>query len=268
MSRSLIIFIAALPIAAPIAAQTTVSERVSRSGPAAELSSGLEVKEGSYGTNEKLKTMSVTNSAHVQTGRLQLSASLPYVRAEGPGNLVGGGRLIGLPIIVDPKRPAARSRRDGLGDLRAGAALSLPTPGVGLSVSGEVKLPTASRAKGLGTGATDVAVGAELSKQFGPVTPFVGVAYNMPGDPEGLELRNALSAQAGAAVQMSPKLRGHIAYGHAQSVSRELKEERQISTGVNASLSNAFSLGLYGSAGLSPSAPDIGAGVRLGFRIR
>ena len=267
MPRQLIILIAALPLAPPLAAQTT-AQRVARSGPAAELSTGLEIKEGNYGTDQRLKTMSVTNNLHVQSGRLQLSASLPYVRVEGPGNLVGGGGLLGLPIIIDPRRPAARTKREGLGDLRAGAALSLPTPGVGLTLSGEVKLPTASRSKGLGTGATDVAVGAELSKRLGPLTPFVGVAYNMPGDPEGLELRDALSAQAGAAVQMSPKLRGHIAYGHAQSVSPELTEERQISTGVNASLSKALSLGLYGSAGLSETAPDIGAGMQLRFRIR
>lgn len=268
MPRQLIIFFVALPLAAPLAAQTQGSQRVARSGPAAELSTGLEIKEGSYGTNERLKTVSVPNSVRVASGRLQLSASLPYVRVEGPGNLVGGGGLLGLPIIIDPKRPATRSRRQGIGDLRAGAAYTLPTPGVGLAVSGEVKLPTASRAKALGTGATDLAVGAELSKRLGPVTPFVGVAYNMPGDAEGYKLRNALSAQAGAAVQMSPKVRAHVAYGYAQSVSAQVEEERQISTGINASLSKAVTLGFYGSAGLSETAPDVGAGIQLGFRIR
>lgn len=268
MSRSLIVFFAALPFAAPLAAQPTVPERVARSGWVAELSSGLEIKEGSYGTNERLKTIAIPNALHLQSGRLQLSASLPYVRIKGPGNLVGGGGLLGLPIIVDPTRPSVRTRRQGVGDLRAGAAYTLPTSGIGLTLSGEVKLPTASRTKGLGTGATDFAAGAELSKRLGAVTPFVGVGYNVPGDPEGFELRNAVSAQAGAAVQMSSDVRGHVAYSYARSVSPELKGERQISTGLNANLSKSFALGVYGSAGLSETAPDIGAGMQLRLRIR
>src|SRR3546814_21014295 len=56
----------------------------------------------------------------------------------------------------------------------------------------------------------DYAVGAELSKTFVSVTPSVGVGYTMPGDPEAFELRNSLSARAGAAVQMARRVRGHV----------------------------------------------------------
>jgi hypothetical protein len=269
MSRSLIFAVAALPLAMPLAAQTAgTAERQARSVPGAQLVTGLEYKKGSYGTSERLETFSAPNSLHVSKGQLQFSASLPYVRIDGPANLVGGGGLLGLPIIIDPTRPGTRSRRQGIGDLRAAAAYTLPTSSVGMTFSGEVKLPTASRRKGLGTGATDLALGAELSKSIGPVTPFVGLGYTLPGDPEGFELRNAVSARAGAAVQMSSNLRAHVAYGHAQSVSAEIEEERQISTGLNANLSNVVSLGVYGSAGLSETAPDIGAGIQLGIRIR
>lgn len=269
MPRSLIFSLAALSIAAPVAAQRPdAPERKHRGEPAAELASGIEYKEGRYGTSERVEILSAPTTVRVTSGQVQLSASLPYVRVEGPGNLVGGGGLLGLPIIVDPTRPGTRSKREGIGDLRAAAAYTLPTSSIGLAFTGEVKLPTASRAKGLGTGATDFAVGTELSKKLGAVTPFVGLAYTLPGDPEGFELRNALSARAGAAVQMGRSVRGHVAYGYAQSISPGLEEERQISTGLNASLSKAVSIGLYGSAGLSESAPDIGAGIQLGFRIR
>lgn len=271
MSRSLVFALAALPLAAPLCAQTPgpgSTERNWRKAAAAQLVSGIEHKSGTYGTDARLETSSIPSSLLVSTGQLQLSATIPYVRIDGPGNVVGGGGFLGLPIIIDPTRPNTRSRREGIGDVRFAAAYTMPVRSVGLAFSGEAKLPTASRAKGIGTGATDFAVGAEVSKSLGPVTPFVGLTYTLPGDPEGFELRNALSARAGAALQISPNVRGHLAYGHAQSISPELQAERQISTGLAANVSETLFLGLYGSAGLSPSAPDLGAGIQLGFRLR
>ena len=273
MPRSFVpaLALVALPLSAPLAAQTAEpasAERTRPRAPGAQLTSGIEHKSGTYGTGQRLATTAIATGLQVSSGQFQLSATVPYVRVEGPGNIVGGGGLLGLPIIVDPTRPSTRSRREGIGDTRLAANYTLPTRSVGLGFSGEVKLPTASPSKGLGTGATDFALGAEVSKSLGPVTPFVGVTYTLAGDPDGFELRNTLSGRAGAAIQMSQNLRGHLAYGHAQSASAELEAERQISTGFAANVSEALSLGFYGSAGLSRSAADVGAGIQLGFRIR
>src|SRR3546814_15814972 len=110
----------------------------------------------------------------------------------------------------------------------------------------------------------DYAVGAELSKTFGSVTPFVGVGYTMPGDPEAFELRNSLSARAGAAVQMARRVRGHVAYGYARSFSPLVPDEQQVSAGVNAGLSDRLSQRLNGAAGPSGGSAAVGAGFRLG----
>lgn len=233
--------------------------------PAVELSTGLDYREGEYGTGERIETWEVPASVRVQSGRVIVSATLPYLRVDAPGNVVGGGSgILGLPIIVDPTEPPGRVRREGIGDLELGAAYIVPSEAVGLTLSGQVKVPTASAAKGLGTGEFDYAVGAELSKTFGRVTPFVGVGYTMPGDPGGFELQDSLSARAGAAVQMGKRVRGHVAYGYAQSVSPLVPDEQQVSAGLNAGVSQSLSLGVYGSAGLSEGSPDVGAGVRLG----
>ena len=96
------------------------------------------------------------------------------------------------------------------------------------------------------------------------LAPFVGVGYTMPGDPEQYDLGNNLSARAGAAVQMGKRVRGHVTYGYAQSISPLIPDEQQIATGINAGLSDRLSLGLYGATGLSEGSPDVGAGVRLG----
>ena len=237
-------------------------------GTGAELSTGLEYQDGTFGTAQKAETTSIPTSLRITTGRFQFNATLPYLRIDAPGNVVGGGgRFFGLPIIVDPSQPATRARREGLGDLRLGASYLIPLSGVGLTVMGQVKLPTASRRKKLGTGKADYLMGAELAKSFGRFTPFAGLSYTIAGDPQGFDLRNAISARAGVAGQIAAGLRGHVSYDYAQSLSRLAPDQEQISTGINAGLTNRLSLGLYGSAGLSQGAPDLGAGLQLGVRL-
>jgi hypothetical protein len=87
------------------------------------------------------------------------------------------------------------------------------------------------------------------------------------GDPKGYDLRNSLSLRGGIATMLSPQVRGYISYGHSRSASRLLTNEEQISTGVNAGLSDRLSVGVFSTAGLSQGSPDIGAGIQLGMRI-
>jgi hypothetical protein len=234
---------------------------------AVEVSTGIEYQKGKYGTAQKVEALSIPTNVRVSTGWVQFTATLPYLRIDSPGNVVGGGGIFGLPIIVDPARPATRDRREGIGDLRLGAAYSVPSSSLGLTFTGQVKVPTASERKRLGTGKIDYMVGTELSKSFAGITPFASVAYTIPGDPQGYDLRDSISARAGLAAQIGERVRGHILYGYAQSLSRLVPDEQQISTGINAGLSDRLSLGLYGSAGLSQGAPDVGAGVQVGLRL-
>lgn len=261
-----IVILLAAAAAAPAAAQAAPDAKQTQ----AEFSTGLDYQQGEYGTGEEIETLSVQNGLRVTTGRVTLSASLPWQRIEGPGNAVGGGGLLGLPIIVDPTRPATRIARSGIGDVRLGAAYAIPRSslgGVGLALTGQVKLPTASEEKGLGTGETDYTVGAEASATLGGVTPFASVGYTMPGDPEGFELRNSLSARAGIAAPLSNAVRGHVAYGYAQSLSPLVPDEQQVGAGLNAAIGKRLSVGVYGSAGLSEGSPDVGAGLSLGIRL-
>jgi opacity protein-like surface antigen len=236
----------------------------------AELTTGLEYQEGDYGTGERIELVSAPATLRVRTGRVTLSASVPWQRLEGPGNAVGGGGLLGLPIIIDPTRPSARQARQGLGDTRLAAAYTISGESLGglaVSLSGQAKLPTASARKGLGTGEVDYTAGAEISTRSGRVRPFAALGYTIPGDPEGFDLRNSLSARAGAALDLSDKVTGNVAYGYARSLSPLVPDEQQIGTGISAAIGRGLVLGLQGSAGLSDGSPDFGAGLSLGIRL-
>ena len=256
-----------LLLLAPPAMAQQRAEPVSRPGNArAELSAGAEYQTGDYGTGQRIESRSAIAGARVVKGRVILSAALPYTQVDAPGNVVtGGGGLFGLPIIVDPTRPATRMRRRGVGDLRLGAAWVAPLKAVDLAAYGQVKLPTAKT--GLGTGKTDYSVGAEVSKPLGGVTPFANVTYTMPGSPDGYRLRDTLAGQAGLNAALGSGVSGQIAYGYAQNPGAAMSDEQLVSMRLTTGISPRLSLSVQGGAGLSKSAPDATAGVQLGVRL-
>ncbi len=257
---------ALLVLSSPVLAQQA-SGPVSRK-PAAtgELSAGLQYQTGDYGTGQRIESASVVIGARVMAGRVVLSGSVPYTRIDAPGNVVtGGGGLLGLPIIVDPSRPATRVRRKGLGDVRLGAAWILPVKAVDVGAIAQVKLPTAG--KGLGTGRTDYAFGAEISKPLGKAIPFAIVTYTFPSDPEGYPLRKTWGGQAGVNAALRTGVTAQLAYGYAQNPGAAMAAEQQLSARVTAGITEGLAVSLQGGAGLSRSAPDAAAALQIGWRI-
>jgi hypothetical protein len=231
-----------------------------------EVFSGVEFEEGALGAGQKVEQLSVPLGVRVSAGRLRATAQLPYTRVTAPGNVVVPSGPLGLPILIDPSKPAEVSSREGVGDLRLGLSYQLPIDGIAATVRSGVKLPTASVADGLGTGGTDYALGADLSKTLGAITPFAGVSYTIAGDPANFELRNFVSGQAGAALRLGAAASAHLGYSYAQSASGEAPDEQRLFGGVNTAVGNGIALGVYGSAGLQGTA-NLGAGLSLGISL-
>ena len=222
------------------------------------VTTGVDYSSGDYGTGSDTNILVVPLSVRYKTGGLRLSATLPWLRIEGSTGVVGGDRS----SPIDPNAP--RATRDGLGDLTLGAAYMVPeeTLGFGLDLSARVKLPTASESKSLGTGKTDLSVGAELSKTIGPVTPFVSVGYRMPGDPDGIDLQNAWSGSVGASFGVG-RTTFIASYDYRESTSALSADSQEIFGAVSTPLNDRLSFTLYGSGGLSNGAPDYGVGAMM-----
>lgn len=233
------------------------------------LSSGVGYTVGDYGESGDTEVLSAPLDLQLQSGRLRLTASIPYLRVESPANVIGGGQG---PIFVDPTPPSTPSRlvREGFGDLVLGAsyALARRAPGgLAVELSGRVKLPTASTAKALGTGKTDMFVALDVARPSGVWTPFMTVGYLMSGDPAGYDLRNSLAASAGTVVRLSDRVRGVLAYDYAQAVSAGIADSHALFGGLSGPLASKLDWTLYGSAGLSEGSPDAGGGLRLTLRL-
>ncbi len=139
------------------------------------------------------------------------------VQVDAPGNVIAPGGPLGLPIFTDPTRPATRERRSGLGDAVVGASVQVIPPRrhhLALALTGSAKLPTASAARGLGTGKADYSVVAEAAVP-GKVTPFAAVGHSFVGQPDGYRLRDVTSARGGVAVGIGKASEVSVSYNYA-----------------------------------------------------
>ncbi|MGN3973547.1 hypothetical protein [Tsuneonella sp. SYSU-LHT278] len=251
----------------PALAQQSPAEPARDNAAHVQFSTGFDYERGDYGTGTEIEKESVPLSLVVAKGRVRASAQTSLVRLTAPANVVAPSGPLGLPILVDPTRPDTVDTRQGMGDLHLSAAYDLPLGGVSATIGTGVKVPTASVDKGLGTGKADYSVRVDLAKPLGSVTPFAGVAYTVTGDPDGFDLRNSLSAQAGASLRLAGSTSAHLGYAIAQSQVAGGEDDQRIVGGLNTGVGKNLSLGFYGSGGLTDGASDFGGGVTLGIRL-
>ncbi|KEQ52460.1 transporter [Sphingobium chlorophenolicum] len=264
----------AMPALAQIAAQSgpqTAQAEEPSTGLSTALSTGggltaitgVDYSSGDYGTGSDTHILVVPMSLRYRTGQLRFTATLPWLRINGSSAIVGSGSG---GVIIDPNAP--RTTRSGLGDLTLGIGYQIPEEqlGFGLDLSARVKLPTASRSRALGTGKTDVAVAAEISRSLGAITPFANVGYRMPGDPSGLDLHNAWTASGGASVMLG-KSALIASYDYRESTSDFARDSQELFGAFSSPVAEKLIFTLYGTAGLSQGAADYGIGSMVSVRF-
>lgn len=247
---------------------TLVSEVGGETASPLSVTVGASWLRGDFGAATDTQVWSVPIGVRYTTGNLRLTANIPYMRIESDGLLFTG--IDGTPLVVAPRTPSFNRVRKGLGDVTLGAAYTLPsesTAGFDVELQGRVKLPTASRSSGLSTRKTDWLVGAEVSRTYGAVTPFVSASYRFFGDMDGWDLRNGMAASVGATVAVgSNTLIG--SYDYARRASRFVGDSHELFAGFSGPiLQNKVRWTIYGTAGLSRGAPDAGAGLSLAIGI-
>jgi hypothetical protein len=232
------------------------------------ITTGADFSSGSYGADEKTEILVVPLSLRLNKGPFRLSATLPYIRLDGPANIVGGGE--GGPIVIDPGAPTPRRVREGLGDISLGFDFVVPPEGLGgfeLDLGARVKLPTSERSKGLSTGKTDLGLIADLSRPMGVASPFLTLGYRMPGDPAGFDLRNTVTVSVGSSFTLG-KLVAIGSYDYAGATSALSHDSHSLFAALASPVSKRLTITGYGNVGLSRGAADYGIGLLLTVRAR
>ncbi len=228
-------------------------------------SSGIDFTSGDYSDNQTTDILYVPFSLKALLGDFTFKATVPYIRIEGPGTVVGGGEV---GPITRGRQPATITTQDGLGDITAALSYTsfLQNNTLFLDFTGKVKLPTADSDKNLGTGKADFTTQIDVTKKTGDVNLFGTAGYRFMGSSDLLPLRDGFLGSVGASVDVGEKASIGLIYDYRRSASISASNPSELTGFVGWKLSDKIRLQTYGVVGFSNGSPDTGLGLQLSFR--
>lgn len=270
------------------------------------LSTGINYSSGDYGDLQNTKVWSAPVALKYSKDNFSIRVSVPYVHISGPGSLLqtpegrdsgGGGRSDNSgpgssnsgsgssgsgsggsgssgsgssgsgEVEVDPTAPLA-SKRSGIGDTVVTATYSFDLGGgFWLDASGKVKLPTASKAKRLGTGKADFTGAFDLGKDVGPASFYIHGRRKFAGNSAATPIRDTWGAGGGASIKAGEGVTVGADYDWQQSAFAGRKASSEITGWTNFRLAQGFNLSLFASTGFNSNSADFAGGMTLSIRL-
>lgn len=186
----------------------------------------------------------------------------------GTGGSDDGGGQCQPALLAATAVPGPSGARSGLGDVSValGYGLDLGTLAQ-LDLGARIKVPTASRAKGLGTGKTDVTLSGTLSRRVGPVTLWGGARRRFVGKAVGLRLRDTWGVSGGLSLRASSAISLGVDYDWQQSVTGR-RPFSELTGWAGVSLNQRLRLNAYAGAGLNQRSANFLGGLSLTWKLR
>lgn len=223
-----------------------------------QFSLGADYSSGDYGTTPETKILAVPVGFKLKQGDFFMRASLPWLRVDGPAVPGDGGAIPGT---------GPTTSRSGIGDLTLAAGYSLPIGDTTyFDMTGKVKLPTASEAKGLGTGTTDFTAEGELTQVFGMTSVSLRGGRRFNGSTAAFPLNDVW--QAGASIyHTAGDVTLGLDYDWREGALPSAPDRSELTGSIGFRLNDGFRLQGYVYTGLSKGSPDLGGGLQLVYRI-
>jgi hypothetical protein len=222
------------------------------------LGGGLHYSQGDYGTNETTKITTLAFTGRYDLDPWTFRVTLPFLYVSGGDSVVPGIGAVG--------RSRGADSASGVGDLTGSAtynALYDAATQLGIDLTAKVKLGTADRAEGLGTGEHDFSFGAELYKTIERMTVFGALGYTVFGDPPGFRLHNGFYYSVGASWKLPPRESIGLSLDGRQEIAPGTGPQRELVGFWSRNLEAAWKLQAYFLVGLADASPDWGGGVTL-----
>jgi hypothetical protein len=225
---------------------------------------GINYSTGKYGTASDTKIWSVPLLARYDTDLWTFKLTVPFLRISGPSNVIPG---------VGSTDTGRRSRRgagvttvSGLGDVTASATYNAywdADARRGLDLTGRIKLPTADKDKGLGTGSTDETVQVDVYQTIERTTVFADVGYTNFGHSDVVQLDNALNYGVGASQKITDIDSLGASLDGRQRVTPGGGPQRELTLFWNRKTEDHTRFQAYVLFGFANGSPDRGFGVSL-----
>lgn len=236
-----------------------------------KFSSSVNYDTGKYGTGTRTSSVYIPFTLKRYYREGDISATLPLVRQSTTGQItsvggrpmrVGGGGMGGGGVKT--------TSETGIGDILLRGSYILKTDGpksYDLAAAGSLKLPTADKNRGLGTGEMDEGAGLEFGKEISSGLTLLADGYfTIIGDPSGVDFKNQLSLDIGVMRQLDKRLALTFLYETRSAIVDGSEDARELSGTLDyaAADGNRYSGGLL--FGLSNGSPQFG--LSAGFSRR
>jgi hypothetical protein len=228
---------------------------------------GVDYSSGDYGGEVDTETWFVPLTLKYERLPWTAKVVLPWLRITGPGGVVGAGEGA---VVVGPSA-RRRATESGLGDIVLSGTYSLAPAGDEgpfIDVTAKVKLGTADKDKGLGTGENDYILQVDLARVYGKLTPLATLGYKMKGDPSEVDLDNVFFASLGVAYQVSARATAGLIADWQEATSRFSDEALEAMAYLSYRVDDRWSVTGYAVAGFTDGSPDEGIGLQATYSYR
>jgi len=231
------------------------------------IGTGYHFSVGDYGESRDTQIHYVPLIARGEVERWSAEITLPLIALRGPSGIAG---------VVSGADSDRVSTDQGLGDVQIASSYLHPPVRSGwpyFEAEVRLKLPTAAGGDNLGTGELDVVPSLEATWSIGRWNPFLGLAYEILGDPgesvaadgsvTGFELDNAWRASAGTSYQASARLGVGMLFEYGTPTSADAGDRLDAIPYTSVQIDPAWTLQIYASAGLASGSADVGSGIQI-----
>jgi hypothetical protein len=234
-----------------------------------KLSTSLNYESGKFGTDTRSDSIYIPFTLKRYLDDWDASLTVPYVSESSNGQVTNVG---GRPVrIRGGAGSTVTTTHSGLGDLvaRGGYALMKEDPQpFDLYLGAKVKLPTAARSKGLGTGEFDEGLGLEFGKRVIPEwTVLADLYFTFIGDPPGTDLNNQVAADIGFSHPVGKDLTAMVFLEGSNALVSGQPAPLDLRGTLDYKLGEQGSAFVGGLVGLSDGSPDYGLSLGGSFRF-
>jgi hypothetical protein len=261
-------------VAASAAVSFATTAAADETWSAFKFTTGVDYTSGDYGTGTDTDILYIPFSAKYEHGPWFVGLTVPYIRIESDGSVVGGADGT---VITKKKRRTKTvggstvpdvTTESGLGDIvgQVGRSFFLNHSTLPLvDLIGKIKFPTADEDKGLGTGEFDYSIQADVSKTFGRWTPFGTLGYRYIGEPSGTDLNNIFFASLGAGYKLTEQWSTGLILDYRQSTSDNADDPVELTPSATWKPRRDWVLTGYGVFGATDGGPDYGGGLQASY---
>jgi len=247
------------------------------------LGSGVTYTSGTYGSNAggsaSTHILTIPFSARYERDAWTLRATLPYLRVEGPGNVIPGigpvgtvatvGNALGVPLLGagTPSSQTSSKTVSGLGDVSVAATymyyMAQKTMGIGLT--GRIKFATGDETQALGTGSTDKGLQLEAFRGVERNTFFGVAGYTFFGDSPIAQFQNVANFGLSASHRTDTDDLFGITFDARQAGTPAPAALRELSGFWTHAVNRNWRMQLYALKGFATGSPDWGAGLNAAY---